>query len=139
MESFSEEFLDHAMSPRNRGWIDQADAFGRAGAADRPPSLAMCFRIEGNVVRDVRFTARGCGLTIAAGSALSEIVLNRPIAECLAIKQETIIHALGGLPPEKRWCATFALTAMRRALEKYIEAKAQDEQATSSDKAILDT
>ena len=86
---------------------------GGAGSASRPPFMAMYFRLENGVIRSVRFRAFGCGLVIAAGSGVTEIIVNRGIEDCVELGEEDIARVLGGLPPEKRWCAAFALTAMR--------------------------
>ena len=77
----------------------------------------MHLALENNHVINARYQCHGCGATIAAGSMLTEMILDRPIAECLAITAEELTEALEGLPPDKRHCAGFAVNAMRNALQ----------------------
>jgi len=121
MSRFSERLMDHFQSPRNAVDLDEADAVGEAGSSDSPPFMVMKIRTDEGVVRAVSFRTFGCGVSIACGSALGELVNGRLLADCGTISTEDIVEALDGIPEEKRWCADLAVQALRSSLEKVKE------------------
>lgn len=78
----------------------------------------MAVRVGEGVVREARFQTYGCGATIAAGSMLTEMVRQRPVAECLALTEADLIAALEGVPPNKLHGPALAIGALRDALTK---------------------
>jgi NifU-like protein involved in Fe-S cluster formation len=70
---------------------------------------------ERRVVR-ASFEAEGCGVTVAAASLLTELIIGRTLAECRTISAETLQDALGGLPPHKHYCAWVVVEALHQAL-----------------------
>ncbi len=74
---YQELILDHYRRPRNRGELPGADA----SAAMRNPlcgdELAVAVALDGDVVREVRFTGRGCSLSQASASMMTELVRGR--------------------------------------------------------------
>ena len=117
MPRYSAVLMDHFNSPRNVGRMKNPDVVGQSGSPGRPPFMIMHFRLDGGVVKEVRFKTFGCGPAIAAGSLLSEMITNRNIAECLAVTEQQLIDALA-LPADKTWCAKLALTTVHSALTK---------------------
>lgn len=116
MPKYSTVLMDHFQSPRNAGRLDSPDRIGIAGAPDQGPFMVFHLQIDGAVVRAIRFQTYGCGAAIAAGSMLTTLAQDRSIADCLAISEESLVTALGGLPPEKTHCAGLAIEALRRGL-----------------------
>lgn len=108
--------MDHFESPRNVGRMEAPSAVGVAGTPGAGPFLVLHLRIEGDRVLAARYQTYGCGHAIAAGSALTERIIGRTVAECLDLSDQDISAALGGLPPHKFFCAGLAIDALRNAL-----------------------
>jgi nitrogen fixation NifU-like protein len=74
---YQELILDHYRRPRNRGELPHADA----AAALRNPlcgdELAVALALDGDVVREARFAGRGCSLSQASASMMTELVQGR--------------------------------------------------------------
>jgi len=117
MGRFSDEVLDHFESPRNRGSMEDADLIGVSGSPGRGPFVIFYLKAGDGRVVDVRFNSHGCGPTIAAGSALTELVKGRSLGDCGSLGEADVLAALGGLPPDKQHCAAMAILALRAALE----------------------
>lgn len=115
MPRYSETVMDHFRSPRNVGVLESPDLVGIGSLAGRAPSVTLHLRIREERVCDVRFQAFGCGATIAAASMLTEMIMNRTVADCLKITPAELVEALGGLPPDKDFCATVVVTALQSA------------------------
>ena len=74
---YQELILDHYRRPRNRGELPGADA----AAALRNPlcgdEMAVALALDGEIVREARFAGRGCSLSQASASMMTELVRGR--------------------------------------------------------------
>lgn len=116
MARFSETLMDHFQSPRNRGRMEPADAVGIAGVPGQGRHLILYVRVEGERIGQAQFDCHGCGVTIACGSALTELIIGRTPPECAALSVDDLVDALDGVPSDKRDCPGFAIHALRAAL-----------------------
>ncbi|MGO8745386.1 MAG: iron-sulfur cluster assembly scaffold protein [Thermoguttaceae bacterium] len=112
----SSSLASHFNSPRNAGRMEDPDATGKASADGRPPYFEIYLKTDGQVVKKAAFTVFGCGYSIAACSALTELITGRPISECRSVAPAQVIEALDGMPEEKRYCARLAVEALRDAI-----------------------
>jgi nitrogen fixation NifU-like protein len=119
MGNLSDTFMDHFTSPRNSGALESPDFVGRAGAPGQGPFLILYLRVDGGCVAESKFQTYGCGATIAAGSALTELLSRRPVADCRGLTQQDIAEALDGVPPDKLHGPALAIAALRDALDRW--------------------
>lgn len=117
MEQFSEILMEHFTSPRNQGRMDSPDRVGIAGTPGQGPFMVFCLRLRDNIVVEAKYQTHGCGATIAAGSMLTELIMNKTVEECRTVSADQLTHALGGVPPDKQHCPVLAVTALRNALD----------------------
>lgn len=117
MAQFSETLMDHFTSPRNHGRMESPDRVGIVGTPGNGPFMVLCLRLRDLVVVDAKYLTHGCGATIAAGSVLTEMIMNRSIAECRTVTAEQLTEALGGVPADKLHCPVLAVTALQNALD----------------------
>ena len=112
---YSARLTDHFLNPRNAGLMLTPDGTGTeeyAGCGD----LARFFlRVREGRVAEARFQTYGCGPTIAAASAASELVTGRAVDDLLRIKAQEIEDALDGLPADRKHAAEIAAGALRAA------------------------
>lgn len=112
---YSRVLVDHFLNPRNAGLMRDPDGVGVdefTGCGD----LARFFlRIRDGRAVEVRFQTYGCGPTIAAASAASELVSGRALEEMVTVKPEEIEAALAGLPDDRKHAATLVAGAIRAA------------------------
>ncbi len=116
MSRFSETLLEHCQSPRHRGPLADATVTGSGSLQGTPPFVAVALRVARGRIMRANFEASGCGVTIACGSVLTELVEGLLVDECRQIDADRIAAALDGLPPDKRYCAWVAAEALRDAL-----------------------
>ena len=62
------------------------------------------------------YKVRGCTASIATGSALTELLLNRPLQELAAVSVADIEGAVGGLPPASKHAAVLCRDAVKALL-----------------------
>ena len=118
---FSETLLDHFQSPRNVGAMEGADA----EAEDENPvcgdRLHIWLKIEDGTISDMTWQAEGCAPAIAAASVTSDLVRGMQLDEARSLRREVIADALGGLPARKAHAAMLTVSAVRKAVEQYLE------------------
>ena len=119
---YSEKVLDHFANPRNVGEIQQADGVGTVGNAKCGDIMQIYLKVEDNIIKDVKFKTFGCGAAIATSSMATEMIKGMALAEALALTDERVADALGGLPEQKMHCSNLAASAIHKALQGYLEA-----------------
>ena len=115
MSRFSETLLEHARHPRNCRRDNEADLVGMANLDGGPPQVEFCLRVEAGRITRASFQAGGCGVTIGACSALSELVEGVTLEEAAMITRDRLSEALEGVPPDKHYCLDVALAAIQGA------------------------
>ncbi|NLK08044.1 MAG: Fe-S cluster assembly scaffold protein NifU [Firmicutes bacterium] len=118
---YSEKVMEHFTNPRNVGEIYDADGVGTEGNPVCGDIMKLWIKVEDDRVVDARFKTFGCGAAIATSSMITELVIGKTIDEALAISNRTVAEALDGLPPLKMHCSNLAASALRRAIEDYLQ------------------
>jgi len=118
MAGYWETVLLHAESPGNVGWLDDANAAATKGSPGSPPFMATYLQVEDGRLAEARYRTFGRGPAIAVGSLLTEMIAGRRIDDRLTLTDQDLTEALGGLPPEKTWCAGVAISPLRKTLQE---------------------
>ncbi len=113
---YSERLLEHFRNPRNVGELPPPAITVEVTNPACGDVLRLSVRFEDGAAREARFLARGCTASMAAGSALTELIAGA--ADLNAITLESIEQALGGLPLASRHAAALALDAVRAVLQR---------------------
>ncbi|HEX4992869.1 MAG TPA: iron-sulfur cluster assembly scaffold protein, partial [Rubrobacteraceae bacterium] len=120
-ERYRPQVIEHLVRPRHVGEVQNPSGRGESGDAACGDVARFSVRIEDNVTADVRYKAYGCPACIAAGSALAELVSERPLLEAARVSKEDVQEALGGpLPPGKEHALTLVLDALHKAFEDHL-------------------
>jgi nitrogen fixation NifU-like protein len=111
---YRQNILDHYQSPRNFGTLDNPDI----SAEDSNPLcgdvIRMDLKIEDGKVADVRFTGKGCSISRAAASMLTEEIRGKSLEEVKRIGKDEVLEMLGiELGPVRLKCALLALKTLK--------------------------
>ncbi len=128
---YSKKVMDHFLNPRNVGFIEDADAVGRAGNPVCGDLMEMSLKIQKDVITDIKFRTFGCGAAIATSSMATELIKGKTIDEALEISNRAIAEALDGLPPIKMHCSVLAAEALRHTLADYYTRHGEIERAAA--------
>src|SRR5919108_5089811 len=115
MPRYSPQVLEYFQDPRNEGTIDDADIIGHASINGAAP-VYLYFKFREGVIEKVKFQAFGCGFLIACCSALTELLIGKTCDDCQNMDVPLLANRLGGLPPDKEFCAELAVATMRDGL-----------------------
>jgi nitrogen fixation NifU-like protein len=116
MALYPAEVIDHFEHPRCAGDLADANVRVRVENPVCGDILELTARIESEMIADVRFKARGCVASMAAGSLLCEQLKGAKLADVQAISREKIVHGLGGLSPESMHVSYLVMDGLRALL-----------------------
>lgn len=116
---FTDQVMDHFMSPRNVGILDDADAEGSCGDPSCGDYLTIYIKIKENVIEDISFLVYGCAAAIASSSMTTVLAKGKTLEDARKITDEDIAGALGGLPEAKMHCSVLGATALRAAIAAF--------------------
>lgn len=77
MELYQEVILDHTRKPRNFGSLDSATHRAEGHNPLCGDQVSVSLRLEGDVVRDIRFQGKGCAIATASASMMTEFLKGR--------------------------------------------------------------
>ena len=115
---YSAQLLDHFEHPRNAGSVAAPDASAQIENPACGDVLKLTVRIANGRIEEIRFLAKGCVPSIACGSALTELVQGKSIAEARRLRREDLIQSVGGLPPASLHASHLAMDALAAALNQ---------------------
>ena len=132
---YQEMILDHYRRPRNKGTLERADAAVEMKNPLCGDEITLQVAFEGDGVCDLRFSGRGCSISQASASMMTQLVKGKSAAEIDALRnrfremmlgdqsagtdeQLGSLRALSGVArfPARVKCALLAWNALERAL-----------------------
>ncbi len=122
---YSPELLEHFRNPRNTGDLPHpaltVDVVNPAcGDTLR---LSVLWGQDGRILQ-AAYRIRGCTASIAAGSALTELLIGRTVTEAAALHSAEIEDALGGpLAAESNHATALCVDAVRASVRLHMIAR----------------
>ena len=137
---YREVILDHYKSPRNHGLLADADASAEGQNPLCGDEITVSVRLgAGDIVEDVGFEGRGCAISQAATSMLTDLVIGRTALEVAAMPKEELLDELGiPLTPVRLKCAILGLGVLKLALHKSKGTPLPEEWGTSVRDLVLE-
>lgn len=116
-ELYRDNILDHYKHPRNAGRLEDATFRARVLNPSCGDSIELFLKVEADSVTAVRFEGRGCAVSQASISMLTERITGRPLAEVMAIDEKDVLGLLGiNVGPMRMKCALLSLHTLQSAL-----------------------
>jgi nitrogen fixation protein NifU and related proteins len=118
---YREVILDHYKNPRGHGVLDNADARaeGLNPLCGDEVTITVKFDEDGDTIADVGFEGRGCAISQAATSMLTELVKGRKASDVAELPKEELLDEIGiPLTPVRLKCAILGLGVLKVALHR---------------------
>jgi nitrogen fixation protein NifU and related proteins len=137
---YRELILDHYKNPRNHGLLESADASAEGQNPLCGDEVSVSVRLgEGGVIEDVGFEGRGCAISQAATSMLTDLVKGKTAEEVATMPKEELLDELGiPLTPVRLKCAILGLGVLKLALHKAKGTPLPEEWGTSVRGLVLE-
>ena len=120
-QMYREVILDHYKNPRGHGVLEHADAEaeGQNPLCGDEVSIYVAFGDDGETIEEVKFSGRGCAISQAATSMLTEMVHGRTATEVAVLDKDELLEEIGiPLTPVRLKCAMLGLTTLKIALHR---------------------
>lgn len=132
---YREVILDHYRSPRNKRRMEDASVVVELKNPVCGDEISLYLKLEEGVVRGLSFEGRGCSISQASASMMTEAVKDKPLAEALELVERFKgmvrgeisafeanlgdLEALQGVSkfPVRVKCAVLSWEALKRGLE----------------------
>jgi nitrogen fixation protein NifU and related proteins len=117
MDDFYRDYiLDHYRHPRNFGELANPDA----QAEDLNPlcgdEIRMQLKVNDGTVSDVRFSGKGCAISQASASMLTEAVKGMKLADVAKLSKDVVFDNVGiDISPTRMKCAMLGLRVLKSA------------------------
>ena len=113
---YRENILDHYRNPRNAGHIEHPSATAEGVNPLCGDELSVELEVQDGTETDVRYNGRGCAISQAAASMLSETIKGRKLSELSDITKEDVLDELGiPLTPIRLKCAMLSVGVLKVA------------------------
>ncbi len=115
---YRDYILEHYRRPHNFGVLDGATTSQEGANPLCGDRITMQLRVRGGVIDGVGFTGRGCAISQASASLLTDEIKGKPVDTVNAMAASDLIDLLGiEISPARMKCALLSLETLHGALE----------------------
>ena len=113
---YRDYILDHYKNPRNAGTLPGATNTYHDNNPLCGDEITMSLLIDDDKVKDVRFEGKGCAISQASASILTEEIKGKTLDEVKAIDRQHVLENLGiPISPARVKCALLGLKTLKGA------------------------
>lgn len=122
---YRDYILEHSRRPHNFGVIEDASASFEGSNPLCGDRITLQIGIRDGIVERVGFTGRGCAISQASASLLTDEVKGKPLTEVEAFRADDLLDLLGiEISPARLKCAMLSHETLRHALDELSEGAA---------------
>jgi nitrogen fixation NifU-like protein len=114
---YRDYILEHYRQPHNFGTIDSPSAEYEGSNPLCGDRITMQVRVRDGVLETVGFTGRGCAISQASASLLTDEVKGKPLADVVKLGSDDVLDLLGiEISPARLKCAMLSLDTLQHAI-----------------------
>ena len=120
-EIYRDIILDYYRHPRNAGEMPNADVRAKDSNPLCGDIIEMQLKINDGKIADVRFQGKGCAISQASASMLTEVVKGKSLDDVKAMGKSDVLNLLGIDPgPTRIKCALLGLKVLKLAVYGFL-------------------
>ncbi len=128
---YREIILEHYKHPHNAGTLESPDISHEESNPLCGDRIRIDLSIENGIITDVRFTGRGCAISQASASLLTDEVKGKTLDEVRALTKDDVLDLIG-IPLDKNpvriKCALLSLKTMKTGVYEYLGAQVDEDE-----------
>ena len=134
---YREIILDHYRNPRNKGKIDNPDVVIHDSNPLCGDQIDIYLKVVEGQIKDIKFDGKGCAISQASASMLTEMVMDKPLTNAKDISKDEVLENIGltNLGPARIKCALLSLKVLKMGMVKYYS----DKEPTTAEKMEKDS
>jgi nitrogen fixation protein NifU and related proteins len=129
-DMYREVILEHYKYPHNAGTLEQPDITHEEHNPLCGDRIRIDLQVESGIITDVRFQGRGCAISQASASLLTDELKGKSVEDVRAITKEDLLDLIG-IPLDKNpvriKCALLSLKTLKAGVYEYLGAQIEDE------------
>ena len=123
---YRDYILEHYRRPHNFGVIEDATASFEGSNPLCGDRITMMLGVSDGVLERVGFTGRGCAISQASASLLTDEIKGKPLPEVAAFRADDLLDLLGiEISPARLKCAMLSHETLQSALGEVDAARAE--------------
>ena len=122
---YREIILYHYRNPRNKGKIDNPDVVIHDSNPLCGDQIDIYLKVVEGQIKDIKFDGKGCAISQASASMLTEMVMDKPLTTAKDISKDEVLENIGltNLGPARIKCALLSLKVLKMGMVKYYSDK----------------
>jgi|SRR5208283_433938 len=118
---YKDIILDYYRNPRNFGDLPNPDVRAKDSNPLCGDIIEMQLKINDGKIEDVRFKGKGCAISQASASMLTETVIGKTLDEVKSMSKTDVLNLLGIDPgPTRIKCALLGLKVVKLAVYGFL-------------------
>ncbi|MEO8625284.1 MAG: Fe-S cluster assembly sulfur transfer protein SufU [Chloroflexota bacterium] len=115
---YRDEILEHYRNPHNFGTLDEPTLVKEGSNPLCGDRITLMLEInEDGTVKDVAFTGRGCAISQASASMLTDEIRGKSLSEVATTGRQDVLDNLGiEISPARMKCAMLSLETLKSAV-----------------------
>ena len=123
---YRDYILEHYRHPHNFGVLENPTASYEGSNPLCGDRITMMLDISGGIVREVAFTGRGCAISQASASLLTDEIKGKSVEEVERMTPDLLLDLIGvEISPARLKCALLSLDTVAHALADDAAEKAE--------------
>ena len=116
---YRDYILEHYRRPHNFGVLDEPSATYEGANPLCGDRITMQLAVDDGVVREVGFTGRGCAISQASASLLTDEIKGKPVADVVGFGATDLLDLLGiEISPARLKCAMLSFDSLQHLLDE---------------------
>ena len=130
-EMYQEFILDYYRNPRNKGILPNPDIISHDVNTSCGDEITMHVLVKDGRIGNVRFTGKGCAISQAAASMLTEYALGKSLSEVAKFNKDVMLGLINiPISCMRLKCALLGLKVLKLGVLQYMGEKLEVEDAT---------
>ncbi|MBI4441571.1 SUF system NifU family Fe-S cluster assembly protein [Candidatus Woesearchaeota archaeon] len=118
---YAETIMDHYRHPHHYGALPVANAHAHDVNTSCGDEIGIQMEIKDGRIADIRFNGKGCAISQAATSLLTDFVIGKPLDEAARLQKDDVLELLGiELSPMRLKCALLGFKVFKLAAYGYL-------------------
>jgi nitrogen fixation NifU-like protein len=129
-DMYREVILEHYKHPHNAGTLEHPDISHEDSNPLCGDKIRIDLTVENGIITDVRFQGRGCAISQASASLLTDEIKGKSLDDVRALGKDDVLDLIG-IPLDKNpvriKCALLPLKTLKTGVYEYLGAHMDDE------------
>lgn len=116
---YMQNIMEHFKNPENYGALEVFDCSCELKNVSCGDVISVWLKMDGEVLSEIGFEGKGCAISQASMSILSEEVIGMKKDDILGISSDDLVDMIGvDVGPTRLKCALLGLSAVKKSLKE---------------------